>query len=114
MSTVNLEHGEVATIDWTIDANITGKTVIFAIASRPGATRLVRKTSAGGGGVTVTQAGPTGIGTVAIAEADFAAGKIDKAGTYAYSLWFEDADGSNPIHVDGGTLVVAGTVARTA
>lgn len=111
MSTISLEHGEVATVPWTIDADITGKTVIFVVAKSYGGDRLVRKTSADG--ITVTQASPTGAGTIAIAVSDFSDSAL-RAGTYVYSLWYEDADGSNPIHVARGTLTVAGTVARTA
>lgn len=111
MATITLEHGEVASIPWTIAADITGKTVIFTVARNTAGARVLRKTSASG--ITVTQATPTGIGTIAIAEADFGSGKLE-AGSYVYALWYENADSSNPVHVATGQLDVTGTVARTA
>lgn len=115
MATVSLKYGEVTAIPFTIAADITGKVVVFVISRTAGgsdpAARVFRKTSASG--ITVTQASPTGIGTIAVAEADFGAAKLD-VGNWTHSLWYEDADGSNPVETATDRVTVSGTVARTA
>lgn len=114
MANVNLEYGEVATIPWTIDTNITGKRVIFAAGDTFTSAPKFRKATDGVGGVTVTQASPTGVGTIAAAEADFGSGKLEFGRSYHASLWYEDAGGANPVCVWTGTVVVTPTRTRAA
>ena len=121
-ATVNLEHGEIASINWTIAADLTNKKVVWTVAATAQGTRLLRKAS-DTGGVTISQSTPTGIGSVTILEADFTSiphvdGNIVDgipATRYYYSLWYEDSSGgSNPVHTAFGFLIVKGTVPRAA